>query len=132
MAAPTHLHPLAWAVVAVGVLAGGWLAFDGARALVTGDDVTPASGPHAGRLGPWASVVSAAGVDPRSTAMKVAHVTLGAAWLAAAVAFAVAAPWAWWGMLACAVATLWYLPFGTVLGLVEIVLLLLPALRAPH
>jgi hypothetical protein len=34
-------------------------------------------------------------------------------------------------MLACAVAGLWYLPFGTLLSIAQIALLLLPALRSP-
>ena len=34
------------------------------------------------------------------------------------------------GMLICAFAGLWYLPFGTLLSIIQIVLLLLPRLRA--
>jgi hypothetical protein len=58
---------LRWAVVVLAVLEAGWMVFDGARALVVGDYVTPSSGEYAGKLGPWAGLASALGVEPRST-----------------------------------------------------------------
>jgi len=122
-------HWLGWIVLLLAFIEGGWLAFDGGRALVVGDYVTPKTGRFAGQLGPWANVVSAAGIEPRSTLMKSIHLVLGAAWLGVAAAFAARVGWAWWGMLACAAASLWYLPFGTFLSVVQIVLLLLPPLR---
>jgi len=123
------MHWLGWVVVALALIEGGWLAFDGARALAVGDYVTPSSGRHAGQLGPWAKVVSAVGIEPRSTLMKSVHLGLGAAWLVVIFCFALGLPWAWSGMLVCAVLGLWYLPFGTVLSLLQIVLLLQPAVR---
>ncbi len=36
---------LVWIVVLLAFVEGGWLAFDGGHALVTGDYVTPSSGP---------------------------------------------------------------------------------------
>jgi hypothetical protein len=118
-----------WIVVALALVVGGWLAFDGAHALLTGDYVTPRSGAHAGRLGPWAALVSAVGIEPRSTLMKSLHLTLGCAWLLATAAFVLRLPRSWHAMLACAVLGLWYLPFGTLLGAVQIALLLTPPLR---
>ena len=120
---------LAWVVIALALVEAGWLAFDGTRALVVGDYVTPRSGPHAGQLGPWSKVVAAAGIPPRSTLMKSIHLGLGAAWLVVIVCYAMRMPWAWTGMVVCAVLGLWYLPIGTVLSVGQIVLLLLPALR---
>ena len=125
-----RVHGLAWVVLALAVVEGGWLAFDGGRALVVGDYVTPRSGPYAGQLGPWAKVVSAVGIEPRSTLMKSIHLVLGMALLAATVCFALGLPWARTGLLVCAVLGLWYVPFGTLLGVVQIVLLSLPALRS--
>ena len=110
-------------VLLLALLEAGWLAFDGIRALVVGDYVTPPSGPHAGQLGPWSKLVAAVGIEPRSTLMKMIHVTLGVAWLAVAVAYAVGVPWARQGMLVCAILGLWYLPIGTSLSLAQIVLL---------
>jgi hypothetical protein len=114
---------MGWVLVSLAVLGGAWLVFDGTRALVTGDYVTPRTGEHAGRLGPWAGVVSAIGVEPRSTVMKTAHVVLGVAWIVAAASFVTGAAWGRWSLAACAVASLWYLPIGTLLALVELGLL---------
>ena len=123
------MHWLGWVVLVLAFVEGSWLAFDGGRALLVGDYVTPKSGQYAGQLGPWAQVVSAMGIEPRSTLMKSIHLALGFAWLIVMVGFALQLPWAWWGMLTCAVLGLWYLPFGTILSVVQVVLLLLPALR---
>lgn len=111
-------------VLLLALLEAGWLAFDGSRALIVGDYVTPRSGPHAGQLGPWSKLVEAVGIEPRSTLMKTIHVGLGVVWLAIAAAYAVGEPWAARGMLACAILGLWYLPMGTVLSLAQVVLLL--------
>ena len=45
-------------------------------------------------------------------------------WLALTVAFALRVERAWAGMLAMAVATLWFLPIGTVFSVLQIALLL--------
>jgi len=125
-----NVHFLGWVVLVLALIEGGWLAFDGGRALVVGDYVTARSGEYAGRLGPWAKVVSAVGIEPRSILMKSIHLVLGLTWLATAICFALRLSWAWSGMVVCAVLGLWYLPFGTLLSLVQIILLLLPAVRA--
>ncbi len=114
-------------VVSIGILVGGWMAFDGLRALLVGDYVTPATGAWAGRLGPWATLLSAAGLDPRSTAAKLLHVACGGLWLAAAALLLTRPRSARRTAIAAAVAGLWYLPFGTVGGSVALVLLLTSA-----
>lgn len=124
-----RMHWLGWLVLVMALIEGGWLAFDGGRALVVGDYVTPRSGQYAGQLGPWAKVVSAIGIEPRSTLMKTIHLGLGSLWLIVMVCFALQLSWAWYGMFACAALGLWYLPFGTLLSVIQIVLLLLPPLR---
>lgn len=123
------MSPLRWIVVVLAVVQGGWLTFDGARALLVGDYLTPSSGPHAGQLGPWSRLVAAVGLDPRSTTVKCLHVGLGVAWLAAAAIFAWRPATGWWIVLATSAASLWYLPIGTVVGLTELVLLCLPQIR---
>lgn len=114
------MHWLGWVVLALALIESGWLAFDGGRALVVGDYITPRSGHHAGRLGPWAEVMSAVGIEPRSTLMKSIHLALGIAWLVVMLCFALGLPWARFGMLVCAVLGLWYLPFGTLLSVLQI------------
>jgi hypothetical protein len=103
--------------------------FDGLHALVSGDFVTPNSGAHAGQLGPWAGLLSAVGLDPRSMLIKLVFVGQAGAHLAAGIAFVVRVPGAWWALLILAILGLWYLPFGTAATLAVIALLLAPALR---
>jgi hypothetical protein len=123
------MQRLDWIVLVLAFVEAGWLAFDGGRALVVGDYVTPRSGRFAGQLGPWSKVVSTVGIEPRSTLMKSIHLGLGVVWLATMTCFAIGFGWARWGMIICATAALWYLPFGTLLSVIQIALLLLPAWR---
>lgn len=48
-----------WVLVALCSVQGGYMVLDGARALAVGSYITPGSGEHAGRLGPWARLVDA-------------------------------------------------------------------------
>ena len=118
------------AILLIAVVLGGWLAYDGSRAFLRGDYTTPNSGPHAGQLGPWANLVSRTGLDPRGTAVKAIHVALGLVWLTSAAAFFFRPAIGSVALLVSSVCTPWYLPIGTVLAIVELVLLLLPHLRA--
>ncbi len=123
------MHWTGWIVIVLTMLTGGWMAFDGTRALALGDYVTASSGAYARQLGPWSKLVEAVGIEPRSTLMKSIFVVYGLATLVIALCFALGQPWAWWGLLAAAVLGLWYLPIGTATNLVTLILLLLPTLR---
>lgn len=123
------MKKLAWLVIMMALIEGGWLAYDGARALILGDYVTPSSGEYAGQLGPWTNLVTAIGIEPRSTLMKSIHLGLGLAFLTAIYRYARGWRGGWRNMLACAILGLWYLPFGTLLSLGQIGLLLSPGLR---
>jgi hypothetical protein len=114
-----------WAVALLAVVEAGWMTFDGARALLVGDYVTPKTGTHAGQLGPWSALVRSVGIEPRSRFMKSTFVLYGLLWLIATAAFALKTPGSWWAMLVLATGSLWYLPIGTALGLIQIVLLFL-------
>lgn len=114
---------LKWVVVVLALALGGWAVFDGMHAFTTGNYVTPREGAHAGRLGPWAGLVRAVGVDPLSSAMKAFFCVLGTVWLCGAAGFACGTAWARPTLLAAAVASLWYAPIGTVGALVELLLL---------
>ncbi|HEY9466751.1 MAG TPA: hypothetical protein VIR54_26830 [Vicinamibacterales bacterium] len=111
-------------IIALAVIEAGWMTFDGTRALVVGDYVTPRNGPHAGQLGPWHRVVGAAGVAPRSTLMKSIFVAYGVSWLIAVSGFICAASWAWAAMMIAAVGSLWYLPMGTICSVIQIISLI--------
>ena len=113
-----------WLTVALCAVQGGYMAFDGVRALVVGSYVTPGSGDHAGELGPWSRVVRAVGIPPESAGMKAGFVLLGAAWLVAAAGLALGTAWGRWLGVVLAVGTLWYLVPGTVISLAVLLLLL--------
>ena len=120
---------LKWSTVILCVLQGGYMVFDGARALVVGAYITPGSGEQAGQLGPWARLVSLVGVEPESTGMKLAFVVLGVLWLILGPGVAMEAGWSWSAGLVLALATLWYLVAGTVVSVAVLVLLLTPQMR---
>ena len=121
----TTLHWTAWVIVALVLVNGGWMAFDGGRALIVGDYVTPRAGRLAGTLGLWSKVVAAAGVGPRSTLMKSIFLFYGLTYLVLAAGLVLGTSLAWWGVLILAVLGLWYIPFGTRINIVVIILLLL-------
>jgi hypothetical protein len=114
-----------WLVVVLAAAEAGWMLFDGTRALVVGDYVTPSTGEYAGQLGPWHAVVEALGIPARSTAMKAFFASYGAAWLVVVVAFARRRPWARTAMLGAAIGSLWYLVVGTLASALVLVLLAL-------
>lgn len=107
------------------LLDAGWMTFDGARALLVGDYVTPRHGPHAGQLGPWHRVVGALGIPPRSTAMKCIFLGQGLAWLAILACWLAGATWGRGAMLVAAALSFWNLVAGALLGAVILLLLLI-------
>jgi hypothetical protein len=107
-------------VIGLALIQAGWMTFDGSRALVVGDYVTPRTGVHAGQLGPWHQLVTAVGIAPRSTLMKSIFVIYGVIWLVLILAFMRSVPWAPTAMLMAAIGALWYLPVGTVCSMLQI------------
>jgi hypothetical protein len=114
-----------WVVIALMALEGGWMLFDGSRALIVGDYVTPASGQYADQLGPWSNLAKAVRIEPRSTLMKSIYAGYGLLALPMSVCLALRLSWAWWGMVVVSILGLWYLPVGTVVNLIVLVLLFL-------
>lgn len=112
-------------LIVLAVMLGGWMIFDASHAFMTGHYVTPRNGEGAGQLGPWAKVVRSVGMNPNGTGMRLGFMALGIAWLSMATGFAVNADAGWLrpvGM-GLAICTLWYAPIGTLLALIEFVLL---------
>jgi len=101
----------------------GYMAFDGIHAFSTGDYVTPKSGPRAGKLGPWSKVIQAIGLDPRSNLVKSLLIFQGLVTLALLACYLFRLPWAANALKVAAVAGLWYLPVGTVINVLVLVLL---------
>jgi len=123
------MNPIRIAITLIALFVGGWLTFDGTRALISGDYITPRSGPSAGQLGPWSKLVSSIGIDPRSTSMKSIHIVLGILWLISSLMFLAKPGLGWFALVGCSISSLWYLPIGTVLSIVELCLLFLPLTR---
>jgi hypothetical protein len=112
-------------VIALAIFQGSYMAFDGAYALVTGNYLTPRSGPFAHQLGPWASVVKAAGIEPRSFLMRFIFLAYGSALLAATYRFARRRPWGRALLLLAEIGSLWWVGAQTPVALTQILILLL-------
>ena len=112
-----------WIIVGLMVLSAGWMTFDGARAFIVGDYVTPKSGEYAGQLGPWSKLVEAVGIQSRSNLMKGIFVGYGMLALIVTAVYAFQLSWGWGALMLTAVMGLWYLPIGTIANLIVIVLL---------
>jgi hypothetical protein len=109
-----------WPVAALAATDAAWMTFDGIKALTTGDYTTVG-----GKLGPWANLVSAIGIEPRSTGMKVFFVAYGVCWLAAVVVYLVRPRIGRPLMVVAAAGSLWGLVFGTISSVLQLVLLAL-------
>jgi len=112
-----------WIIVILVAFTAGWMVFDGTRALIAGDYVTPKSGEYVGQLGAWSKAVKAIGIEPRSTLMKSIFVIYGLITLAIAVCFLLGLAWARTGLIVVCILGLWFLPIGTVTNLVALLLL---------
>jgi hypothetical protein len=112
-----------WLALGLVVFSAGWMLFDGIRALTVGDYITPKTGEYAGQLGPWSNLVSAVGIEPRSTLMKSIFVFYGFIALAVAVSFALGHSWARRALIIICLLGLWYLPFGTVANGIALILI---------
>jgi len=112
-----------WIIIVLVAFTAGWMVFDGLRALIVGDYVTPKSGEYAGQLGAWSNVVKAIGIEPRSILMKSIFVMYGLITLAIAVCFILGVSWARMALIIVCILGLWFLPIGTVTNLVALALL---------
>ena len=118
-------HAVGWIVVLLVLISGGWMGFDGGRALIVGDYVTPKSGKQAGQLGTWSKFVCVVGIDPRSTLMKSIFLVYGLLFVGVMTAYALGAYSARWPLAITAALGLWYWSFGTVINVVIVTLVLL-------
>jgi hypothetical protein len=112
------------AILFLVLIEAGWMAFDGIRALIVGDFITPKTGSSAGQLGPWRHLVQRVGLNPRGTPMKLVFAVYGLTWLTLGIGFLRGASWGWSAMLFAAIGALWFLPIGTLFSLIQITLLL--------
>jgi len=113
-----------WIITVLALLVASWFVIDGTIALTKGDYVTPKSGEYAGQLGPWSKLVKAIGIEPRSTLMKSIFLVYGIIWISVIICYILKLNWSWMAMMILAIGSLWYLPFGTLLGIIQIILLI--------
>lgn len=114
-----------WVVIILAMLNFGFMAFDGGRALVKGDYIRPASGAHAGQLGPWSKLAEKAGINPESGAMKTISLLWGISGIIITLCYAFSIEWSWKTILIFNILSLWYLFAGTISSLIQIVLLII-------
>lgn len=112
-----------WLITFFIVITAGWMLFDGSRALIVGDYITPSSGEFAGQLGPWSMLVQVIGIDPRSTLMKIIFIAYGFITFIALFGFLKNKTWGHTMLMAMAILGLWYLPIGTLVNLIVLILL---------
>lgn len=114
-----------WIIIFFSVINAGYMAFDGAKALATGDYIRPKSGDYAGQLGPWTKLVTKIGIDPMSTLMKSIFLLFGIAGLIITIGFAANAEWGWKAMLIFNICCAWNLFLGTASSVFQVILLIL-------
>src|SRR5438045_9421342 len=72
--------------------------------------------------GPWIVIVSFIGLKPFK--LGVPFIVTVVLWLLFLVGILIHRSWAWYGALVTAIASLWFLPIGTLFSVIYIVLLL--------
>jgi hypothetical protein len=106
----------------VALLAGGWMLFDGIHVLLKGKYFGP------DKPGPWSLLFTRLGIDPFK--LGPLFILFGLLWLAGLALVLTGKPWALYASGAVAIASLWYLPLGTLLSLVYLALLFFMLPRA--
>lgn len=114
-----------WVIAILVLITAGWMVFDGSRALIVGDYVTPASGAYAGKLGPWSNLIEGFGLEPRSTLVKSIFVVYGLLALVILSYYLLGHTWGGSALIVICFLGLWYLPFGTISNLIILFLLMM-------
>jgi hypothetical protein len=104
-----------YVVIVLSSIQGLWMLIDGVFVLVNGRYIGPE------KPGPWASVVGATGVDVFK--LGPIFVLYGVAWLIFVAALLMDATWARTLGIVLSILTLWYLPFGTVISVIVLLVL---------
>ncbi len=97
-------------VIGVSLLNGMWMLIDGIYVIANGKYIGPE------KPGPWASLLSLTGVDVFKLGPLFA--LFGVAWLVFGVGSWTDSGWARSFGIALSIATLWYLPVGTLISIV--------------
>ena len=102
------------AISLLGTIVGGWLIFDGVHVLVKGK--------YFGQQDPgsWASAVKLLGINPFS--LGVPFIILGLIWFISSYGVFRHQSWGVLSAFVVAIMSAWYLPFGTVISVLVLVL----------
>ena len=119
------LKTLRWIIIILAVLNFGFMTVDGSRALIVGDYFRPETGEYAGQLGPWATIVSAIGINPESGLMKGIFIAWGGLGLILTVSYAMRVRRADSALLFFNLASFWYLVAGTLSSVLQVIFLLI-------
>lgn len=119
------MKTLRWIVIILAVLNFGFMTVDGSRALIVGDYFRPETGEYAGQLGPWATIVSAIGINPESGLMRGIFIAWGGLGLILTVSFAMRVRRADSALLFFNLASFWYLVAGTLSSVLQVIFLLI-------
>jgi hypothetical protein len=103
-------------VIGLASIQGLWMLIDGVYVLVNGKYMGPE------KPGPWASVIGITGIDVFK--LGPLFVAFGVAWLVFAGAIFGQTSWARSFGIVLSIATLWYLPVGTLISIVMLIALL--------
>lgn len=119
------LKTLRWIIIILAVLNFGFMTVDGSRALIVGDYFRPETGEYAGQLGPWATIVSAIGINPESGLMRGIFIAWGGLGLILTVSYAMRVRRADSALLFFNLASFWYLVAGTLSSVLQVIFLLI-------
>jgi len=102
-------------VIGLSLINGLWMLIDGVYVTVNGKYIGPE------KPGPWASVISLTGVDVFR--LGPLFIAFGLGWLVFVVGLLTDSGWARTLGIILSIATLWYLPFGTLISVVILIVL---------
>jgi hypothetical protein len=114
---------LKWIIIILATLNFGYMTYYGSRALMMGSDMQTPIGEYAGNTCSWQDVVSVVGIVPGSTLMNYIFLIWGSLGLIIMVSYAMEVRNAQKALLIINVLSLWYLLPGTIISMLQIVLL---------
>jgi hypothetical protein len=104
-----------WIVIVLGVITGGFMLIDGIHVLLKGKYIGPPE------PGPWASLFYKLKVDVFK--LGPLFIAFGLAWLLFVASLWMQRSWSFPLGVAVAVLTLWYLPVGTLISVIVLIVL---------
>lgn len=105
-----------WIIIALGLITGGFMLIDGIHVMLKGKYIGPPE------PGPWAGIFNKLKADVFK--LGPLFIAFGLAWLVFVASFWTQKTWAYPLGIAVSVLTLWYLPVGTIISVIVLILLI--------